>query len=149
LSPIAVRLVQRGHLGQKTGAGVYRYESGSHTPLASGETNDVIAEVREESGRQSREIGREEIAERLVLRMVGEAFRVLEEGIARSSSDLDVALVLGTGFPDFRGGVVKHARDVGVEKVRARLEQLAAECGERFLPSHLLREERGERQGVS
>ena len=149
LSPIAVRLVQRGHLGQKTGTGVYRYESGSHTPLASSETADVIAEVREESGRQPREIGREEITERLVLRMVGEAFRVLEEGIARSESDLDVAMVLGTGFPDFRGGVVKYARDVGLDKIRKRLEQLAAECGERFLPSHLLREEHGERQGVS
>lgn len=149
LSPIAVRLVQRGHLGQKTGTGVYRYESGSHTPLASSETADVIAEVRGESGRQPREIGREEITERLVLRMVGEAFRVLDEGIARSESDLDVAMVLGTGFPDFRGGVVKYARDVGFDKIWKRLGQLAAECGERFLPSHLLRKEHGERQGVS
>jgi 3-hydroxyacyl-CoA dehydrogenase len=149
LSPIAVRLVQRGHLGQKTGTGVYRYEAGSHAPLASSETTDVIAEVRAESGRQPREIGREEITERLVLRMVGEAFRVLEEGLVRCESDVDVAMVLGTGFPDFRGGVVKYARDFGLDKIRKRLEQLAAECGERFLPSHLLREEHGERQGVS
>jgi len=149
LSPIAVRLVQRGHLGQKTGTGVYRYEAGSHTPLASSETADVIAEVRAESGRPPREIGREEITERLVLRMVGEAFRILDERLVRCESDLDVAMVLGTGFPDFRGGVVKYARDVGLDKIRKRLEQLAAECGERFLPSHLLREEHGERQGVS
>jgi 3-hydroxyacyl-CoA dehydrogenase len=149
LSPIAVRLVQRGHLGQKTGTGVYRYEAGSHAPLASSETTDVIAEVRAESGRPPREIGREEITERLVLRMVGEAFRVLEEGLVRCESDVDVAMVLGTGFPDFRGGVVKYARDFGLDKIRKRLEQLAAECGERFLPSHLLREEHGERQGVS
>jgi 3-hydroxyacyl-CoA dehydrogenase len=149
LSPIAVRLVQRGHLGQKTGSGVYRYEAGSHTPLASSETADVSAEVRAESGRPPREIGREEITERLVLRMVGEAFRVLEEGLVRHESDVDVAMVLGTGFPDFRGGVVKYARDVGLDKIRKRLDQLAAECGERFLPSHLLRVEHGERQGVS
>jgi 3-hydroxyacyl-CoA dehydrogenase/enoyl-CoA hydratase/3-hydroxybutyryl-CoA epimerase len=81
--------------------------------------------------------------------MVGEAYRVLEEGIARSASDVDVAMVLGTGFPDFRGGVVHYARDSGVDRVRLRLEQLAAECGERFLPSHLLREEPGTKQGVS
>jgi len=149
LSPIAVRLMQRGHLGQKTGAGVYRYQSGSHTPLASSDTAEIIAEVRDEAGRHPREIGREEIVERLVLRMVGEAYRVLEEGIARSASDVDVAMVLGTGFPDFRGGVVQYARDSGVDRVRLRLEQLAAECGERFLPSHLLREEPGTKQGVS
>jgi 3-hydroxyacyl-CoA dehydrogenase len=149
LSPIAVRLMQRGHLGQKTGAGVYRYEAGSHTPLASSDTAEVIAEVRDESGRHPREIGREEIVERLVLRMVGEAYRVLEEGIARSASDVDVAMVLGTGFPDFRGGVIQYARDLGVDRVRRRLEELAAECGERFLPSHLMREEPGTKQGVS
>jgi 3-hydroxyacyl-CoA dehydrogenase len=146
ISPIAVRMVQRGYLGQKTGRGVYRYEAGSHAPLASDETADVVAEVREETRRQSREVGREEITERLVLRMVCEAFRVLEEGVARNPSDLDVALVLGTGFPDFRGGVVKYARDVGLDKVRIRLEQLAAQYGERFFPSELLR---GKGQGIS
>jgi len=139
LSPIAVRLVQRGYLGQKTGTGVYRYEPGSHTPLASDETAEVVAEVREETRRQPREVGREEITERLVLRMVCEAFHVLEEGIARNPSDLDVAMVLGTGFPEFRGGVVKYARDLGLDKVRARLEQLAAQYGERFFPCELLR----------
>lgn len=149
LSPIAVRLVQRGQLGQKTGAGVYRYEAGSHTPLASGELADVVAEVHAEAGRVPREIGRAELTERLVLRMVAEAFRVLEEGVARSESDLDVAMVLGTGFPDFRGGVVKYARDVGVDRIRMRLERLAAECGERFLPCDLLRQDLGEKQGVS
>lgn len=142
LSPIAVRLVQRGHLGQKTGAGLYRYESGSHTPLASGETAEVVAEVREEARRRPRDIGREEIIERLVLRMVCEAFRVLEDGIARNPADIDVAMVLGAGFPDFRGGVVKYARDVGLDKVRARLEQLTDQCGERFLPSKQMKVEK-------
>lgn len=139
LSPIAVRLVQRGHLGQKTGRGVYRYEPGSHTPLASDETAEVVAEVREETRRQPRDVGREEITERLVLRMACEAYRVIEEGVARNPSDVDVAMVLGTGFPDFRGGPVKYARDAGLDKVRVRLEQLAAQCGERFFPCELLR----------
>jgi len=143
LSPIAVRLVQRGYLGQKTGRGVYRYEPGSHTPLASDETADVVAEVREETRRQPRDVGREEITERLVLRMVCEAYRVLEEGVARNASDVDVAMVLGTGFPDFRGGVVKYASDVGLDKVRRRLEQLAAQHGERFFPCERLRGKSG------
>ena len=149
LSPIAVRLVQRGHLGQKTGAGVYRYESGSHTPLASSDTAEVILEVRDEADRHPRGLNRDEIIERLVLRMVCEAFRVLEDEVVRSASDVDVAMVLGTGFPDFRGGVVQYARDVGLEQVRMRLEQLAAEYGERFLPSRRLREESETKQGVT
>jgi 3-hydroxyacyl-CoA dehydrogenase len=64
--------------------------------------------------------------------MVAEALRVMEEGVAQRESDLDVAMVLGTGFPDFRGGVLKYARDIGVGRVLADLDGLATQCGERF-----------------
>ena len=131
----AVRLVQQGHLGQKTGSGVYRYEKARHTPWPSPETAQIIAEVRQERGLRPRQISAADITQRLVLRMVNEAFRVLEEGLCPRPSDLDVAMVLGTGLADFRGGVVKYAQDVGLIKVREQLQQLAAECGERYAPS--------------
>ena len=134
LSAIATRLVERGHLGQKTGSGVYRYQPGSRTPQPSEATAGMVAEVR----RAARRIDRSEIVERLVLRMVNEAFFVLQEGIARCESDLDVAMVLGTGFPDFRGGVHKYAIDRGLGGVRAKLEELAERWGERFSPSERL-----------
>ncbi len=70
--------------------------------------------------------------------MVNEAFYVMEEGIAQRESDLDVAMVLGTGFPDFRGGVLKYARDLGLSNVRADLEKLAAQHGPRFSPCPFL-----------
>jgi len=143
LSPIAVRLVDGGHLGQKTGVGVYQYEQGDYTPRHSSTTDQIIAQVRREQGRSSRRIGNDEITQRLVLRMVGEAFYVMEEGIAQRQSDLDVAMVLGTGFPDFRGGVLKYAEDQGLERVRLQLEELAARFGERFAPSPRLREMKG------
>jgi 3-hydroxyacyl-CoA dehydrogenase len=138
LSEIALRLVERWHLGQKTGAGVYRYEPGDHRPHPSELAGEVIAELQRAAGLAPRRVEKEEIAERLVLRMVGEAYRVLEEGIVRSASDLDVAMVLGVGFPDFRGGPLKYSRDLGLDKVRARLQELAAQCGPRFEPCELL-----------
>ncbi len=143
LSGIALRLVERGHLGQKTGSGVYRYRPGDHTPHASDAAGEIIAEVRRAAGRAARRPEKEEITERLVLRMVNEAYCALEEGIARCPSDVDVAMVLGTGFPDFRGGPLKHAHDLGVAKVGARLEQLAAKCGPRFDPCELLKKTEG------
>ena len=143
LSPIAVRLVERGHLGQKTGSGVYRYEPGSHAPLECDATAEVIADVQRERGRTPRDIEQDEITERLVLRMVSEAFYVLEEGVARSQSDVDVATVLGTGFPDFRGGVLKYANDLGLNRVLARLDELAGRLGERFSPCQLLQKMEG------
>jgi len=138
LSAVVSRLVEQGHLGQKTGSGVYRYGKGDYTPRHSESTEDLVATVRREAGREPREIGPDEITERLVLRMVNEAFYVLEEGIALRESDIDAAMVLGTGFPDFRGGVLRYARDIGIAQVVARLRKLAGTLGERFSPPKAL-----------
>ena len=140
LSAIVERLVADGRLGQKTGAGVYEYDPGSYTPHRSGHTASVVDDVRQ---REPRAIGQDEITDRLVLRMVAEAFRVLDEGIVQRESDVDAAMVLGTGFPDFRGGVLKYARDEGLEAIVSRLDELTQRFGERFAPCELLRKQRG------
>jgi 3-hydroxyacyl-CoA dehydrogenase len=132
LSKIVDRLVESDQLGQKTGSGVYRYEKGSHTPLESESAAEIIAAVQNERGLAPREIGEEEITERLVMRMVAEAFRVLDEELVLRESDIDAAMVLGTGFPDYRGGACKYARDLGEEEVRERLRSLSEKFGERF-----------------
>ena len=139
LPTVVARLVAQGQLGQKTGAGVYRYEAGKYAPLACEATAAILAEVRRERGLAPRRIEKDEIVERLVLRMVGEAFLVLEEGLVQRPADLDAATVLGIGFPDFRGGVLQYARDAGLECIAARLEKLAAQFGGRFSPCRMLR----------
>ncbi|MHC5053471.1 MAG: 3-hydroxyacyl-CoA dehydrogenase NAD-binding domain-containing protein [Planctomycetota bacterium] len=139
LSPIARRLVELGRLGQKTGAGVYSYEKGDYTPRPSDVTAGVVTEALRRTGRTPRPVGHEEITDRLVLRMVAEAFAVMEEGLVGHESDIDAAMVLGTGFPDFRGGAMRHARDVGLDTVLAGLEELAGRFGERFAPCESLR----------
>lgn len=133
-SCLVERLVNGGHLGQKTGTGVYRYEAADHAPHPSAETERLLAEIRRERGLVVRAIGGEEITSRLVLRMVNEAFHILRDGIARQASDLDVAVVLGIGFPDFRGGVVRYAEDRGRAEIAAELGRLAERFGERFAP---------------
>jgi 3-hydroxyacyl-CoA dehydrogenase len=143
LSQVAVRLVERGRLGQKSGSGVYEYQKGDRTARPSAETAAVIAEVQRAEGRPPRRMEAGEIVRRLVLRMVGEAFCVMEEGIAERESDIDVATVLGIGFPDFRGGVLRYARDLGPGNVLADLQVLAAEHGPRFSPCPLLRNMKG------
>ncbi len=125
LWPIAVGLVDAGHLGQKTGAGVYKHAEGDYTPHQNDAAERISAEVRRQAAGSPRDVGREEICRRLVLRMLCKAFRVVEEGVARCRSDLDAALVLGAGFPNFRGGVLKHAHDLGLKQVLVQLETLA------------------------
>jgi len=142
LSPIAVQLVEQGHLGQKTESGVYKYEGGDYTPCAHGTTERLICDVQREKDIAPREVSDEEITQRLVLRMVAEAFRTLEEGLVERESDVDAAMVLGAGFPDFRGGVVKYARDLGIGSVVSQLDDLTALHGERFAPCERLRDAR-------
>ena len=139
VSRIATGLVEQGCLGQKTGAGVYSYEKGDYTPRHHRLAQDLIAQVQGAAGKLARAVDVDEITDRLVLRMVSEAFRVLEEGIAQRESDIDVAMVLGTGFPDFRGGVLKYAYDTGLDKIIYRLDALADSCGERFRPCKSMR----------
>jgi 3-hydroxyacyl-CoA dehydrogenase len=145
LSSIALRLVEAGHLGQKTGSGVYRYEKGDYTPLASAAAAEIIAAARrrrgDPEGTPAGAVGREEIVRRLMLRMVAEAFYVLEEGIVERGADIDVAMVLGTGLPDFRGGVLKYAYDLGLDRVLAQLRELTERCGPRFAPCQRLEAE--------
>jgi 3-hydroxyacyl-CoA dehydrogenase len=141
LSPVALRLVESGHLGQKTGSGVYRYEPGDRTPHPSEMTARLVAEVQRQRGRAPRAIGDEAIGERLVLRMVNEAWYAMDDGIARSAADVDVATVLGLGFPDYRGGVLRYASQAGLDRVLHRLTLLADQCGQRFQPSPTLQRE--------
>ncbi|MBI5684238.1 MAG: enoyl-CoA hydratase/isomerase family protein [Verrucomicrobia bacterium] len=135
--PIVTELVARGMLGQKSGMGIYRYEKGSPVPHPNPAVRQILAESRARSSRAPRVITPEEITQRLVLRMVAEALRVMEEGIVQRESDVDAAMVLGTGFPDWRGGVLKYARDLGLDEVRTQLQQLAKRFGERFAATNL------------
>ncbi len=132
LSPIVTRLVDQGHLGQKTGAGVYQYRPGEYTPLKHESADRIVAQLRREKGITPGRVEPEQITRRLLLRMVAEAYRVLQEGIVRRPSDLDVAMVLGIGFPDFRGGVLQYAEELGPGRVTEQLDELAQQFGARF-----------------
>jgi len=127
------RLPQGGRLGVKNGKGIYRYEGRRG--------KGVDPAVYDEIGvRPSKPAGDPEaLAERMVLPMVNEAARCLAEGIVDAAGPLDLALIFGTGFPPFRGGLCRWADRRGLSEVVVRLERLSAEVGARFAPSDALR----------
>ena len=90
--------------------------------------------------REARDLPPETIQERLVLAMVNEAAVCLEDGVVERPVDLDIAMVTGTGFPPFRGGLLRHADSTGIAVTVDRLARLADAHGERFRPAGLLRE---------
>ena len=120
-SAVADRLCERGRFGQKTGAGYYRYEPGSRTPIPDPEVDALIAEVAAESGITRRTIGADEIVERLLYPLVNEGARILDEGIALRASDIDIVWINGYGFPRWRGGVMHWADHVGLDAIHTTI----------------------------
>ena len=82
----------------------------------------------------------DDVRDRLVLVMINEAARVLEEGVVTSAADVDLGMVMGTGFPPFRGGLLKYADDRGATAVAGAMEALCKTCGSRYEPAALVAE---------
>jgi 3-hydroxyacyl-CoA dehydrogenase len=143
--PITDRLVEMGRLGQKTGAGWYRYEKGGRTPIVDPEVHRVIREVAQERDFQHRAFTDEEILRRLLFSSVNEACKILEEGKALRASDIDVMWLNGFGFPRYRGGLMYWADQIGAREVYNQIAIWHQRYGERWRPSRLLQEvaERG------
>src|SRR4029450_10703064 len=120
-SRIGDRVVELGRLGQKSGKGWYRYESGSATPVPHPAVDALIDAYRVEIGLVPRKIDDAEVVERCIYALVNEAARILAEGIALRASDIDVVYLTGYGFPAARGGPMFYAQTVGLDKVAAAM----------------------------
>ena len=116
-SPIGDRLCELGRYGQKTGAGWYRYEAGSRTPIPDPVVEELIVAVSAEQGRPRRTITDDEIIPRCLYPLVNEGAKILAEGLALRASDIDVIWMHGYGFPRYRGGPMYWADRVGVSTV--------------------------------
>ncbi|MGD0492515.1 MAG: 3-hydroxyacyl-CoA dehydrogenase NAD-binding domain-containing protein [Steroidobacteraceae bacterium] len=116
-SKIPDRICELGRFGQKTGAGWYDYKPGDRNALPSEVVTKIILEESGRLGLARRKIADEEIIERALYALINEGARILEEGIALRSSDIDVVYIAGYGFPDFRGGPMFYADTVGLPNV--------------------------------
>ena len=93
-----------------------------------------------------RDVGQEEITDRLFLPMLVEASRVLAEAIVRDPGDVDMGLILGIGFPAFRGGILRWADALGMRKVLDMLKKYET-LGPRFQPTEPMRRLAAEGKG--
>jgi 3-hydroxyacyl-CoA dehydrogenase len=125
--PIADAIVESGRLGQKTGAGYYRYEPGDRTPYPNAETEALIIATSEKLGITRRDIPEEEMVQRLLFPLINEGARILEEGIALRASDVDLVWINGYGWPRHLGGPMFYADETGLATIVAKLREMAAE----------------------
>jgi 3-hydroxyacyl-CoA dehydrogenase/enoyl-CoA hydratase/3-hydroxybutyryl-CoA epimerase len=119
-------------VGKKGGKGLYLYQDGKR--------NEPDREVYKVLAIQSpHPADAKAVVERMVLPMINEAALILDEKIVGSAAELDLAMIMGTGFPPFRGGLLRYADSLGAPTIVARLSELASRLGRRFAPSEPLR----------
>ncbi|MDN3516305.1 3-hydroxyacyl-CoA dehydrogenase NAD-binding domain-containing protein [Aquisalimonas lutea] len=142
------KLAEKGRYGQKTQAGVYRYEEGDRTPKPDPEVAELIEQHRRDKGITPREVSDQEILERCMYVMVNEGSKILEEGIAARALDVDIVWIYGYGFPVYRGGTMFWADQVGLGEIRDRVRQFYQDQGgEQWKPSPLLEQLASEGKG--
>lgn len=132
------RLCALGRFGQKSRMGYYRYAEGSRQAEHDPEVDALVLQVAEQLGFERRSIGQEEILERCLLALVNEGAKILEEGIAAFSADIDTVYLNGYGFPADKGGPMSWADGQGQEAIRERLEYLAGRFGLHWQPAALI-----------
>ncbi len=142
-------LCEMRRFGQKTGRGWSQYDE-NRKPSADSEVAALIEKTAREAGIEQRQITPEEIVERCIYALVNEGARILEEGIALRSVDIDITYIYGYGFPAWRGGPMFYADTVGLSNVLASIEQFEKRHGpDLWSPAPLLRRlaESGKRFG--
>ena len=131
-SSVVDKLYAAGRHGKKNGKGLYVYEGSKRKdPDASvypliGVTNPQPANAKA-------------VVERMLLAMINEASLILDEKIVASAAELDLAMIMGTGFPPFRGGLMRYADSLGTPYIVARLDELSSKHGRRFVANEPLR----------
>ena len=136
-SPLLIALIKAGRLGRKTGAGFFSYTDEKCTSADSSERALPLP------GELESRAGCEDVAgpiapHRLVLPMLLEATRLLEEGKVRDAREVDLAVLFGLGFPAEKGGLLWWAETVGAKRIVALLQSLPA-MGSRAEPTLLLK----------
>jgi 3-hydroxyacyl-CoA dehydrogenase len=137
-SPVPDWLYEMGRYGQKTGAGWYRYEAGSRTPIPDSLVDKLAQRAAAERGVERRSVSDEEIISRIMVALANEGAAVLEEGMALRPGDIDVIYCNGFGFPRQRGGPMMYADSMGLRTVLAKVCEYRRQFGDHWKPSPLV-----------
>jgi 3-hydroxyacyl-CoA dehydrogenase len=147
---VANLLAEQGRFGQKTGKGMYLYNDGSRSPTPDPEVQALINNESEKLGITRRDIKPQEIIERCVYGLITEGARILEDGIAARSGDIDVIWTNGYGFPRHRGGPMHFADTVGLAAVYKKVCEFRDRFGADYWePPDLLKDLAGKNQRFS
>lgn len=131
------KLYAKGDLGQKSGKGFYLYQpdkKGKPRKLPNPEIDDLISSVSD----RPKDFSDSEILERMMVTLCLETIRCLEDGIVETAIEADMGLVLGLGFPPFRGGAIRYVDSIGVAAF-CDMAAKYADLGELYHPTEKMK----------
>jgi len=127
-------MLKAGLLGRKSGTGFYVHKKGKGEARVNRQVDRFHADTRVAT------FSREELRDRMVLLMVNEAARCLEEKVVAEAADVDFGMIMGTGFAPFLGGPLRFADFTGIQALVGEMYTLASKGEKRFGPCDLLKD---------
>lgn len=134
--PLTEVVYRTGCYGRKTGAGYFDYSG--EKPVPNPRVAEAIRAYLAEQGVSPRKMPRQEIVDFMLANAINEAAIMMEEGICDRPQDMDLAMIYGTGFPPYRGGILRYADAWGLEAVLEKLRDLEKRYGPRFRPARMI-----------
>ena len=138
MHPLTELIYQTGCYGRKTGAGYFDY-SGDQ-PVPNPKVVKVVEDYLKENNVTPKEMSNQEIMDAMMALAINEAALMMEEGICDRPQDMDLAMIYGTGFPPYRGGILRYADKWGLKNVYDKLVDLEGQYGPRFAPANKVKE---------
>ena len=137
LHPLTELVYQTGCYGRKTGSGYYDYSGPK--PVLNPVVHEVTRKYLEDNKVAPRDMPPEEIQKVMLALGINEAALMIEQGICDRPQDMDLAMIYGTGFPPYRGGILRYADSWGLKHIYEKLLELTDRYGKRFEPADLIR----------
>lgn len=138
IHPLFERIYQTGCYGRKTGAGYFDYSGDK--PVPNPKVVEVVQNYLKENKVSPKEMSKEDIIDSMLALGINEAALMIEEGICDRPQDMDLAMIYGTGFPPYRGGILRYADKWGLKNVCQKLVELEKQYGPRFKPADLVKQ---------
>jgi 3-hydroxyacyl-CoA dehydrogenase/enoyl-CoA hydratase/carnithine racemase len=138
IHPLTEAIYQTGCYGRKTGAGYFDYSGPD--PVPNPKVAEVVQKFLQANNVAPRKMSPEEIVAVMLAKGINEAAFMIEEGICDRPQDMDLAMIYGTGFPPYRGGILRYADKWGLKNVYRTLLDLEKRYGPAFSPADLVKE---------